>query len=175
MRPKKIDFPVEGGFHGIRGRKPTPQKILELGGRSHKKKVENVDLGELSDKEARGISFDGLPLAVKKRARKTLEMLQKRVVLNSCDAESFSRYIQHLRIAYQADEVLRVEGVITHDEMGLPRKHPALQIHRDNSLAALRFEEQFGLTPSARMRLRAVDQNTEDRENAEFNDFLKDD
>ncbi len=159
----------------MRGRKPYPQKIKELGPRSHHKKVESVTFENFQDADERGINFDGLPIPVVKRARKILEMLRQKVVLNSSDAESFARYIQHLRLAYQADEILKAEGVITHDEDGLPRKHPALQIHRDNSMAALKFEEQFGLTPSARMRLRSTEQNVEDRETADFNDFLNDD
>lgn len=170
--PKKTIFPCQGGAENkMRGRKPKPD---EMKAKSHKKKFNRVDFGVFNEDDARGISFEGLPAAVRRRAESVLEMLRQRVVLNSCDAESFSRYIQHLRIAYQADEILKAEGVTTIDEDGLTRKHPALQIHRDNSLAALRFEEQFGLTPSARMRLRSVEAAEADRESAEFEDFLND-
>ena len=158
----------------VRGRKPTPREILELGGRVHKKKFERVDLGAFDDADEEIINFDDLPAPTKERAQDMLKMLRKNVVLNACDGEAFSRYIQHLRIAYEANEILKRDGIMTKDENGLIRKHPALQIHRDNSLAALRFEEQFGLTPSARMRLRSVEENQTDREKAEFTEFIND-
>ena len=158
----------------LRGRKPTPRELLELGGRVHKKKFERVDLGAFEDSDEETINFDDLPVLAKERAQGILKLLRKNVVLNSCDVEAFCRYIQHLRIAYEADAILKRDGIMTKDENGLIRKHPALQIHRDNSLAALRFEEQFGLTPSARMRLRSVEENQTDREKAEFTEFLND-
>ena len=158
----------------VRGRKPTPRELLELGGRVHRKKVERVDLGAFEDDDEEAVNFDELPASTKHRAQDILKMLRKHVVLNSCDVEAFCRYIQHLRIAYEADEILKRDGIMITDRDGVARKHPALQIHRDNSLAALRFEEQFGLTPSARMRLRSVEENQTDREKAEFTEFLND-
>ena len=158
----------------MRGRKPTPRELLELGGRVHTKKFERVDLGAFEDDDEEAINFDDLPVPTKQRAQDMLKMLRKRVVLNSCDAEAFSRYIQHLRIAYEADAILKRDGIVIADRDGIIRKHPALQIHKDNSLAALRFEEQFGLTPSARMRLRSVEENQTDREKTEFTEFLND-
>jgi len=39
------------------------------------------------------------------------------------------------------------------DERGLPRKHPLLQVLRDNSTAFRMYAAEFGLTPSSRSRL----------------------
>ena len=153
-----------------RGRKPTPRKLLELGGRVHKAKKKAVDFGEVHSVDKK--IFNELPPDVVKRAEKTLSLLLEVGVLNPCDIEPFTRYVQHLRIAYEADEIVKRDGVISIDKNGIPHKHPALQIHRDNSLAALRYEEQFGLTPSARMRLRGSDEIKKDREVAAFDDFL---
>ncbi len=113
-----------------------------------------------------------MPSDIVKRAEKTLGLLSEQGILNPCDAEPFARYVQHLRIAYEANAIVEREGVISLDKNGIPHKHPALQIHRDNSLAALKYEEQFGLTPSARMRLRGSDEIKKDREVAAFDDFL---
>ena len=155
-----------------RGRKPTPRKLLELGGRVHKKKVKTLDFGEIKKDDIDKKIFSGLPSDIVKRAEKTLELLSEQGVLNPCDEEPFARYVQHLRIAHEANAIVEREGVISLDKNGIPHKHPALQIHRDNSLAALRYEEQFGLTPSARMRLRGSDEIKKDREVAAFDDFL---
>lgn len=156
----------------MRGKKPTPRTLLELGGRVHKKKIVVADFGDMTDADIKNISFTGLPVPVKRRAKQTLAVLREKAGLNSCDAEPFARYLQHLRLAHEAYEKLKAEGLTTVDENGLARKHPANQIHRENSLAALRYEEQFGLTPSARMRLRATDQIKQDKEIADFNEFV---
>ena len=155
-----------------RGKKPTPRKLLELGGRVHKKKEKTVDFGEMKSDEVDKKIFADLPSDVADRAEKTLSLLSEQGVLNPCDAEPFARYVQHLCMAYKANEIVKQEGVISIDKNGIPHKHPALQIHRDNSLAALRYEEQFGLTPSARMRLRGSDEIKQDREVSAFDDFL---
>jgi len=156
----------------FRGRKPTPRKILELGGRVHKKKEEIVDFGEMAETDIDKKIFENLPFGAAERAKKTLNLLMEQGVLNPCDAEPFARYVQHVRLAYEADEILQSEGLLYPDKNGFLHKHPAIQIHRDNSLAALRYEEQFGLTPSARMRLRGAGEIEKDREAAAFDDFI---
>ena len=158
----------------MRGPKPVPTAIRELGGRVHSKKVDHVDLGELADEDLTPDIFEGLPDPVLKRAQNTLSLLRRRNVLNGADTESFARYCQHLRNAYAAQKIINKEGVLLADANGNLKKHPAVQVHRDNSLAALRYEEQFGLTPSARMRLTTAEQLVVDREVAEFEDFLAD-
>ena len=157
----------------MRGKKPTPRKILELGGRVHRKKEKIVGFGEMTSEDLNKKIFKDLPSDVIKRAEKTLSLLSEQGVLNPCDAEPFARYMQHLKIVYDADEIIRREGIISYDKNGVPHKHPVLQIHRDNSLAALRYEEQFGLTPSARTRLRDSEDIKEDREVSSFNDFIE--
>lgn len=156
----------------MRGPKPIPTEIRELGGRIHAKKVEHVDLGKMEDGDLTPDIFEGLPVPVLKRAKNTLALLRRRGVLNGADTESFARYCQHLRNAYTAQQILNEDGVLLADANGNLKKHPAAQIHRDNSLAALRYEEQFGLTPSARMRLAKPEQIAEDREVADFDEFL---
>jgi P27 family predicted phage terminase small subunit len=44
---------------------------------------------------------------------------------------------------------------MTKDEHGLDRKHPALQVLRDNSGAFRAYAAEFGMTPSSRSRVRA--------------------
>ena len=158
----------------MRGPKPKPTAIRELGGRIHAKKVERPDLGAFEDDDLSADIFDGMPPAVLRRAQKTLAVLRQHGIVNSADAEPFARYCQHLCNAYAAQEIIKANGVVVEDQNGNVKKHPAIQIHRDNSLAALRYEEQFGLTPSARMRLSTPEQIAADREVAEFENFLAD-
>jgi len=133
---------------GQRGPKPKPRKVLELKGRSHNKKKPELDAPTAALEVPKG-----LPKAVRERAQQVADWLLEVGISSGCDASAFQRYCEHLMISDKAAKALKKDGVLTIDERGLPRKHPAVQIHRENSLAALRFEEHFGLTPSARARL----------------------
>ena len=152
----------------IRGPKPVPGNLKVIKGRSHHKKKETVQVPLANCAQLIETLGADLPPAVLVRAQATLAILEEKKVLSICDLEAFERYCQHLRLAYEADMRLRQDGIITTDEDGLPRKHPATQIHRDNSLAALRYEEQFGMTPSARMRLSKTEEQKKEDEYAEF-------
>jgi P27 family predicted phage terminase small subunit len=145
-----------------------PGNLRVLRGRDHHKKKETVQVPPANAETLSESLVESLPPAVLRRARATLDVLEERKVLGVCDMEAFERYCQHLRLAYEANELLKRDGVIAVDDDGLPRKHPANQIHRDNSLAALRYEEQFGLTPSARMRLSRTDEQVKEDDYTEF-------
>ncbi|MEA4876819.1 MAG: phage terminase small subunit P27 family [Aminobacterium sp.] len=148
---------------GVRGPKPAPAKIKALKGKSHKKKRETLYIEPSS-----GLSLPkDLPEKVRVRAQEVLDILSEKRILTPCDLAAFARYCEHLELAHEAKETLDTDGLIVRDERGLARKHPAAQIFRDNSLAALRFEEQFGLTPSSRERL----SSPEDRKDDEYGVF----
>jgi P27 family predicted phage terminase small subunit len=145
-----------------------PKNLRVILGRSHQKKRETLELPPADLAELSEDSKFGLPDNVRKRAEDDLRFLLDRKVLSQCDLEAFERYCQHLAMAYEAYEIIKREGVLAPDERGIPRKHPAMQIHRDNSLAALRFAAELGLTPSARVRLNKTDAQAEEDSYAEF-------
>ena len=152
----------------IRGPKPLPGGLKVLKGRDHHKKKEPIEVPLV---DCLALSEDlakSLPAEVLARAQNTLVLLADKKVLGQCDMEAFERYCQHLYLAHEANRILREEGVISVDEDGVSHKHPATQIHRDNSLAALRYEEQFGLTPSARQRLTKTDEQKKEDEYAQY-------
>jgi P27 family predicted phage terminase small subunit len=154
---------------GIRGVKPTPAPLKILKGRDHNKKTEPVKVPLADYSELfKCLEDSGLSEPVLEQARETLRILEDKKVLGSCDVLAFERYCHHLRIVYEADAVLRKEGLFTYDANGVLHKHPATQVHRDNSLAALRYEEQFGLTPSARMRLSKTDEQVKEDDYSDF-------
>jgi P27 family predicted phage terminase small subunit len=152
----------------IRGPKPTPGNLRVLKGRDHHKKKDTVRVPPADDLRLLEKTLTTLPEDVRERARVSLEILTDKKVLGGCDIESFARYCQHLRLGYEANELLKHEGLISYDDRGIPHKHPAFQMHRDSSLAALRYEEQFGLTPSARMRLTKTDEEQKEDDYGEF-------
>jgi P27 family predicted phage terminase small subunit len=152
----------------IRGPKPTPENFKVLMGRSHHKKKETVQVSPLDKSQIPKELLDSLPKDVRLRAQATLAILLDKKILGACDIETFTRYCQHLRIGYEANEILKRDGLVNEDVHGVVHKHPAFQMHRDSSLAALRYEEQFGLTPSARMRLTKTDDQVKEDDYAQF-------
>jgi P27 family predicted phage terminase small subunit len=151
-----------------------PADLRVLKGREHKKKTIPVKVPDADYAEIyKRLDKSGLPEAVMNQAKETLEILEEKKILGRCDVLAFERYCQHLRLAYEADALLRLNGVLTYDENGVLHKHPATQVHRDNSIAALRYEEQFGLTPSARMRLSKTEDQAKEDDYSEFRSARK--
>ena len=81
--------------------------------------------------------------------------------MTEIDAPAFEMLCRHYGMVVEAAKILKADGLVVQDkdENGVVlsvRKHPAEIILRMNSTAFRHYAEQFGLTPSARVRL-AVD------------------
>ena len=118
----------------------------------------------MSDDESKKILTDN----VGARIIKVHKLLTDKKVLTECDAELFSRYSTHVKFAHEAEELIKQHGLLVPDEDGILRKNPAMQIFRDNSMAALKFESELGLSPAARMRLARPESETAEDEYSEF-------
>lgn len=135
------------------GRKPKPTVLKELAG--------NPGGRPLNDAEPRPEPADGArpPYRLPSKARRFwLEQaprLEALGLLSEIDVPAFQLMATHFGVAVEAAEVIRAEGIMTKDEHGLDRKHPALQVLRDNSGAFRAYAAEFGMTPSSRSRVRA--------------------
>ena len=76
-------------------------------------------------------------------------------VLGDVDLPALALMCTHLAVAMEAAKTVAREGVLVTDpdHAGAMRKHPALQVLRDNSLAFRGYAAVFGLTPADRARL----------------------
>jgi P27 family predicted phage terminase small subunit len=74
-------------------------------------------------------------------------------VATEVDGPALAMMATHYALAERAAKQLKQDGLTTTDERGLTRKHPLLQVLRDNSTAFRSYAMQFGLTASARARL----------------------
>lgn len=79
--------------------------------------------------------------------------LERIQVLTGVDAPAFRLMAEHYAFAVQAAQELRAEGLTVEGKDGL-KKNPLAQIFKDNSLAFKSFATEFGMTPSARVRLK---------------------
>ena len=97
-----------------------------------------------------------------KEYRTSFSVLKKRKVFTRTDCAAFLTMFEHYELAQRAYQQILEEGFTTIDERGLPRKSPVVQIYRDNSLAYLRYANEFGLTPSSRSRQGSELENMEE-------------
>jgi P27 family predicted phage terminase small subunit len=103
----------------------------------------------------------GLPEAAKKLWRKLAHPLAEAGLLTKTDAPAFRMMCMHYALALEAALVLSTDGLVTVDEKGLTRKHPAHQLMREHSEAFNRYADRFGLTPKARKRFGISDMDEE--------------
>lgn len=134
----------------MKGRPPKPNRIKELSGSKHV----NPNAPEPPT------GAPEIPYGFKTRHPKAAELWQELAptlarlqVLTEVDAAVWHLMTLHYEIALQAAELVRTEGMTRRDENNVERKHPALQILRDNSKLVMQYSDRLGLSPSARARL----------------------
>jgi P27 family predicted phage terminase small subunit len=74
-------------------------------------------------------------------------------ILSELDVPAFVLMAEHYSVAMQAAQAISEDGLTAVDENGAERKHPLLQVLRDNSTAYRMYAAEFGLTPGSRGRL----------------------
>lgn len=72
-------------------------------------------------------------------------------LLTELDLPAFEALCAHYGAMVEAAHLLK-DGVLIEGERGMV-KHPAAQIHRDNSAAFARYCSMFGITPADRSRV----------------------
>lgn len=146
---------------GLRGPRPQPTAVRELRGDPGKR-------GQAGGEEPRPAPAApkmprGLPREARAFWRRYAEGLARLGLLTEVDAAAFTLMAMHWQVCQDAmREMAKVTdgkpaGVLeltTEDEDGLERKHPLLQVLRDNSGAFLRYAAHFGMSPSARAGMR---------------------
>lgn len=145
-----------------KGKKKIPDELRT--GRSHHKEIEHVYIAPLSEAEKEKFLSNSLDV----RLENAYKLLASKKVLTQCDEELFMRYVAHVRFAHEAEELIKKNGLLVLDKDNVLRKNPAMQIFRDNSIAAMRIESELGLTPASRARIARPENDTAEDEYAEF-------
>lgn len=136
------------------GPTPKPTALKQLSGNPGKRPL-NEDEPQ-PDRVAPAIPR-GLMTLARKFWRAHGPKLEEMGLLTEVDGAAFTMLTIHYQIAWEASQILKREGLETVDENGVVRKHPMLQVLRDNSAMLLRYSREFGLTPSARSRIAVSD------------------
>lgn len=136
------------------GRKPKPTELKRLQGNPGKRPLNEAEpQPEGVAKMPHGLKTHYPQLA--KRWEELAAVLEPLGLLTEADGLAFRLLLQHYQFALEAAVELREAGSLTRmDENGVERKHPLLQIFRDNSNMYRMWAAEFGLTPSSRARLK---------------------
>jgi P27 family predicted phage terminase small subunit len=79
--------------------------------------------------------------------------LERMKLLTGVDVPAFRLMAEHYAFAVQAARELHALGDLTVEGREGPKKHPLVQVLRDNSQLFKSYAAEFGLTPSSRTRL----------------------
>lgn len=138
-----------------KGRKPKPDALKELSGNPGHRPL-NANAPKPTTRRV-----DRMPRGMSEGARRLWRQLSGDLVeiglLTDADLPAFVLMAEHYGLARRALVEIAEAGLTTTDEAGLVRKHPLLQVWRDNSTAFRAYATEFGLTPSSRSRVKLPD------------------
>ena len=134
------------------GPKPKPIEEKRLAGNPGGRALDEERQGPVS---AAARVPHGLSRGAKKFWRKNALERIEMGILRVSDIPAFMLMAEHWNVALQAAQRVEKEGLTTTDEHRCIRKSPLLQVFRDNSTAYRLYASEFGMTPSARTRVRA--------------------
>ena len=139
-----------------RGRKPTPTAIKELEGNPGKR-----ELNKNEPKPAR--KAPACPKWLEPEAKKEWRRLAKKMeamgVLTEVDMAAFAGYCQAYARWKEAEERITDRGLVIRTPSGYPQQVPYISIAQQYLRLMHQFAEQFGLTPAARSRIIAGNDN----------------
>jgi len=134
-----------------KGRKALPTAVKELRGNPGRRPLNDKEpkAKPLSERVPRNLS----PLAAYFWHKYVVPLIRMGVA-TEVDEPALILMAEHWAMARQALSDINERGLTTVDEAGLPRKHPLLQVWRDNSAAFRGYASEFGMTASSRSKVR---------------------
>ncbi len=147
------------------GSKPKPTVLKELAGNPGRRPLNKDEPkpGPANLKVPRG----RLPKEGARVWKQLAKPLAEMGVLTEVDLIAFEMLCLHYAMSRQAADILNQIGLFMKDRDNEPRKNPAAQLFRDNSKQLRAYLAEFGLTPSSRVRIHAIDK-VEDKSLAEI-------
>lgn len=143
----------------MRGRKPTPTALKLIQGQPDHKI--NHDEPQPTD----GVpSCPSRNAAVRAVWDYTIKQLTHMRTVTMADRDALHAYCQAVVLFDQATQLLEDEGLTMPTVGGRYLPHPAQKIQREASNTIRSYAGEFGLTPSARTRIRVGDQTPKQTE-----------
>ena len=134
-----------------RGPKPKPTELKKIQGNPGRRPLNQAHPRPKTPvKKARGMQ----PIARKFWDEYGPE-LERLEILTGADSAAFRLMAEHFGFAVQAARQIQEQGLTVEASDGT-KKNPLAQIFKDNSLAFKSYAAEFGLTPSARTRMKVA-------------------
>ena len=137
-----------------RGPKPKPTQLKKLQGNPGKRKIKNAAEPKPRANNVIIAQLTGIGDLSRAFLDKYGPLLKVEGLLTDIDQPGFELMAEHYSIAVKAAETVEREGLETLDDHGLTRKHPLLSVFRDHATAFRNYAAEFGMSPSARSRVR---------------------
>lgn len=139
------------------GRPRTPTKILMMRGTHrgdrHGSIADEVEFTEITALPPAPGFLD--EIAVFEWNRIGHELVAKKL-LTEGDMAAFTLYVLNVSRVVAAERLIAVEGMMIKTPQGFLQAHPAVSIARQCGAEVRKFAQEFGMTPSARTRVRTV-------------------
>lgn len=137
----------------MKGRKPIPTALKLVRGNPGKR-----PLPQNEPKPTLGIGPcpDSLSQDAKDEWVRVVVELERIGMLTRVDAPALEAYCDAVAMMRVARANIDANGIVTQGERGMVR-NPAVSIHRDCAALVRQFAAEFGLTPSARTRIKTTD------------------
>jgi P27 family predicted phage terminase small subunit len=142
---------------GRRGPPQTPSRVLQLRGTFRKDRHGNPDTEPkfelLTEMPPPPIVLDGIGRFEWHRVGP--ELIEKQL-LADVDLAAFTLYCMNVSRVIAAERMIMEEGLTTWSQSG-SKAHPAVLIARQAGAEVRKFAQEFGMTPSARTRVKSVE------------------
>lgn len=135
----------------MRGRKPAPTALKLLKGDNR--------INDDEPQPAAGIpTCPSRSKAVREVWDYTIAQLAHMRTITMADRDALHAYCQAVVLFEQATQLLEDEGLVVPTTLGRGLPHPAQKIQREAGQQLRMYACEFGLTPSARTRIKVGDQ-----------------
>jgi P27 family predicted phage terminase small subunit len=170
---RKINFFCTGGKQ-MRGRKPKPNVLKVLQGNPGKRKVKRDLQQDMIENKKSSISKINYPKWYPKKAAEFIESLKPHLIEIGTIIELDRAGLLALGLTWHRlllcnKVLLEEEGYTIEGHRGTVVKHPLTTVLRQAESQFIRWCQEFGLSPAARVRLPAKSKI----ENDPFSDFIK--
>lgn len=131
-----------------------PSALKKLQGNPGKRKLRPEPKPTITRGEKVIVKGDGLATGFLDKYRPALQALG---ILTDVDEAAFEMAARHYSLAVRAYEQIKAEGLIVQGDHREKRKHPLLQVFRDNSQSFKSYAADFGMTPTGRSELKSAE------------------
>lgn len=150
----------------MKGRKPTPTKLKILKGNPGRRPVNTAEPKMSAELPTCPKHLQG---EARKEWRRSVKLLHESGILAAVDRAALAAYCSAWERWIEAEEAIKLQGMIQTSPNGYPILNPYLSISNKAMEQMRAFLTEFGMTPSSRSRIKVEKKEDEDPMDAFLN------